>query len=210
MAARVGKIAQCPDHVKRELNRRLDDGQLSPSILPWINALPEVKAMLAEQFDGAEISPQNLTEWRQGGYKDHLAALESVQRLKVLSDWSVQLARASGGDLSEGAVAVRAGQILERLESATEEERAALTDEITALRRSEIEAKRTRQTDRKLELDERRQDLDEQRFQRQTCELFIEYVHDVRAREIAEGKASTEVKVQQLLPILFGTRPKKA
>jgi hypothetical protein len=209
VAARNGKIAQCPEAVKRELNRRLDDGELSPQILPWINGLPEVKAMLAERWEGSEISPQNLTEWRQGGYQDHLEQKELVEKTKSMAEFSLRLAKAAGGDLTEGAVAIRAGQIMAELENTPPEERESLTAQITSLRGKEIDAKKIKQTDKKQELDERRLDLDEKRFQVQAATLFIEYVHDVKAREIAEGKASHDVKVQQLIPILFGHRPKK-
>jgi hypothetical protein len=45
-------------------------GSLLPAsqILPWLNALPEVRAVLAKYFDGSPIIEQNLSRWRHGGY----------------------------------------------------------------------------------------------------------------------------------------------
>jgi hypothetical protein len=38
--------------------------------------LPEVKERLTEKFEGRPINEQNLTNWRQGGYKEWLAHQE--------------------------------------------------------------------------------------------------------------------------------------
>ncbi len=39
-------------------------------LVAWLNSLPEVEAILAAQFAGAQIREQNLSEWRKGGYRD--------------------------------------------------------------------------------------------------------------------------------------------
>ena len=69
MKTRNGKIARLPRSIRDELNRRLDNGETEQVILPWLNALPEVQAVLASQFDATTVKQQNLTNWRQGGYQ---------------------------------------------------------------------------------------------------------------------------------------------
>ena len=69
---RLSKIARLPANIREQLNRRLHDGKLSKSILPWVNSLPETKEVLAENFNSKPITHQNLSEWRRAGYQDWL------------------------------------------------------------------------------------------------------------------------------------------
>ena len=45
--------------------------------MAWLNALPEVQAVVAAEFDGKPIRQQNLPEWKQGGYREWLAQQEA-------------------------------------------------------------------------------------------------------------------------------------
>jgi hypothetical protein len=73
MKTRTGKIARLPKLIRDELNRRLDNGADGPELLAWLNALPEVQAVLAEKFAGRPLSKQNLSDWRLGGYAEWAA-----------------------------------------------------------------------------------------------------------------------------------------
>jgi hypothetical protein len=82
---RNGKIARLPLAVRQELNRRLDNGEQGKKLVAWLNSLPEVQAIVAAEFGGKPIREQNLSEWKQGGYRDWLAkqeALEIAERLR--------------------------------------------------------------------------------------------------------------------------------
>jgi hypothetical protein len=65
---RTGKIARLPYNTRQELNRRLLDNEPGDALLAWLNARPEVQAVLGRQFDGNPISKQNLSDWRTGGF----------------------------------------------------------------------------------------------------------------------------------------------
>ena len=67
---RNGKIAQLPKHVREELNRRLDNGERGQPLLQWLNSQPEVRALVAAEFDGWPLSKHNLSRWRRGGYTE--------------------------------------------------------------------------------------------------------------------------------------------
>jgi hypothetical protein len=67
---RVGKIARIPDGIREQLNYRLVNGEGGPTLLPWLNSLPEVQLVLAHYFGGQAINHQNLSAWRTGGYRD--------------------------------------------------------------------------------------------------------------------------------------------
>src|SRR5260221_1600252 len=67
---RRGKIARLPHDIRDEINSRLHDGEEGVSIVAWLNSHPEVRSVLAELFDSRPINEVNLTEWKQGGYRD--------------------------------------------------------------------------------------------------------------------------------------------
>jgi hypothetical protein len=46
--------------------------------------------------------------------------------------------------------------------------------------------------------------LDQARFRRETCELFLQWAADQRAKDIAAGPASNAEKIEQLGALMFG------
>ena len=65
----TGKITRLPSNIRDQLHQRLANGETSELILPWLNSLPEVKAILDAQFDGQPISDKNLSEYRKRGFR---------------------------------------------------------------------------------------------------------------------------------------------
>ncbi|MDR3401545.1 MAG: hypothetical protein P4L99_03520 [Chthoniobacter sp.] len=74
---RNGKIARLPQAVREELNHRLFNGESGTSLLAWLHGRRDVQDVLAKEFGGRPINAQNLTEWRQGGYREWLDAGEA-------------------------------------------------------------------------------------------------------------------------------------
>ena len=93
---RNGKIARLPRAVRLELNRRLDEGEQGKKLVVWLNALPEVQAIVAAEFGGKPIREQNLSEWKQGGYRDWVAQQEALK-------WPSGLARMRRNGTARGA-----------------------------------------------------------------------------------------------------------
>lgn len=213
--ARTGKIARLPLAIRDEVCRRLRDGEAGSEILPWLNAQPEVREVLARAFKGVEISDQNLTEWRQGGYEDWLKEQRRVDDVHKLSELSFRLAKAAGGNLSEGMLAVAAGKIHSELEALTagggaDGEGLDLTKLVSALaniRGLELETIKTRLKEREVEHKGEALTLEKAKFQRQTAELFLKWYDDRRAKEIAAGAETKDAKVAQLVQLWFGDMP---
>jgi len=65
---RNAKIARLPRPLHDELNQRLAHNEDGATLLDWLNAAPDVKDLLARDFAGEPVSPQNLHEWRQSGF----------------------------------------------------------------------------------------------------------------------------------------------
>ncbi|HEV2693960.1 MAG TPA: hypothetical protein VG347_13785 [Verrucomicrobiae bacterium] len=66
----TGKICRLPRAIREQVNQRLDDGVPGKQLVVWLNGLPEVRALLASEFGGAAINEQNLTNWKQGGFRE--------------------------------------------------------------------------------------------------------------------------------------------
>ena len=66
----TGKISRLPREIREQLNQRMVGGEPGKRLVIWLNELPAVRALLAAEFDGAAINEQNLTNWKQGGFRD--------------------------------------------------------------------------------------------------------------------------------------------
>jgi hypothetical protein len=94
--SRNGKIGRLPRPVRDELNQRLLDGEPGKELVRWLNELPEVKAVLQREFGGRAITEQNLSEWKQGGFRDWLAKTEADEWLADTLEESQESKRAGG------------------------------------------------------------------------------------------------------------------
>lgn len=207
--ARQGKIARLPSAIRRQLNERLQDGALGPEILAWLNGLPEVRAVLAAHFDGADIEAANLSNWRQGGYLDYLRETEREERIRSLADYSARLATASGGHLSAGAQAIAAGRILEVFELAASGEAEGLdlgelVKSLGALHGMEIDQanlalKRSAEERQKASLA-----LARDKFEAQTVDKFIDWAKSEEARKILDSGKPRHVQASLLRSLMFG------
>ena len=90
---RTGKIARLPKDTREEINIRLENGESGPQILEWLNHDLTAQSVLADHFVNPQVSEQNLSEWRQGGYQDWLRqqqtlalASQFVENSRELSD----------------------------------------------------------------------------------------------------------------------------
>lgn len=217
-AAARGKINRLPASIRQQLNVRLRDGEMGPSVLPWLNALPETRALIQRDFGGAEVSPQNLSEWRAGGYAKWLKGQERVEQIARLSEMSLQLARASGGNLSEGAVAIAGGQILEVLENVADlpfgvekgdpsPNLSGLVEALVALRTTELNTHKIAIERTKVAQKDELLAFERQKWQRQTIELFLKFYDAQKAKEIMESGKGKAVKMDELSLLMFGTNP---
>lgn len=97
---RRGKIARLPQHIREVINRHLRDGEDGKSLVAVLNRMPEVKAVMGSEFGGRPIREQNLSEWRQGGYREWVAQQDALEMAGRLGEEAAEL-RQKGGDLTE-------------------------------------------------------------------------------------------------------------
>jgi hypothetical protein len=114
--ARYGKIARLPRGIRAQLNIRLQDNADGAQILAWLNSLPEVRKILAENFDARPINKQNLSDWRLGGFKEWLIHQDILSHAQQLAANQQELQTVIPGrsftDHLAGAVAFRYAAIL--------------------------------------------------------------------------------------------------
>ena len=77
--SRIGKIARLPQKIRDQINEKLYNGEHGVQILYWLNELPVVQGIMQECFGGEPISPQNLSEWNNGGFLDWLTTQELLE-----------------------------------------------------------------------------------------------------------------------------------
>jgi hypothetical protein len=63
-------------------------------IAEWLNTLPKVTSLMAEQFDGQPINEMNLSNWKLGGYLDWEAQQEALAAARQFGADAAQLSRA--------------------------------------------------------------------------------------------------------------------
>jgi hypothetical protein len=154
-----------------------------------------------------------------------------VDRTREMAAWSMKMAEASGGNLAEGAASILAGRILEILENLdglirktdgtdgktgpdeTERERLTLIAEaidqltlaVTRIRKGDHSAENLRLLRERLAQSAQSLKLEQQKFQRQTCELFLKWSDNQRAKEIsAAPNTSNAQKIESLGKLMFG------
>ena len=105
---RQGKIARLPLALRTELNQRLAANEDAAAILAWLNASPEVQAVLARDFGGDPIIKQNLHEWRNGGFIESQTRQELLEQAGDMASDAAECDPAGCGNLIGHLVALLA------------------------------------------------------------------------------------------------------
>ncbi len=171
---RKGKIARLQRHIRDEVNQRLDNGEPGVRIVEWLNELPEVKQVLDAEFEGKPISEVNLSEWKQGGFRDWQAQQELLALAVELKSNASELV-ASGGELSDSLARVLSARLAAMLQGwdgeMTDEIQAQLRGlegfcrEIARLRRGDQGIERMKMEREWLALEAKASELNERRYQ---------------------------------------------
>lgn len=213
----TGKIARLPAMLREEVNRRLNDGHTGPAICDWLNSQEQVKQVLADLFGGECVSPQNLSAWRNGGFRRWQAEQAALARSREADAYSRKLAEASGGNLAENGLAMLTFEVTEmvkdisraRTEGREVDSRnvSVATRALVGARAKELDTHGLRQRERRLEQYERALKLAESRFNLRFAETFLEKLDDRDSRAIASSDKPRETKLAELVKHWFGEMP---
>jgi hypothetical protein len=220
--ARQGKIARLPHALREEVNLRLMDGQTSGVILSWLNAEGQAMKVWEAHFEGMAASPQNLSEWRSGGYREWIARREKADNLKTLSSFAVDLAK-SGGHIADGAAAILSGHILEALEQSANlavtggsddanadpaAGLAKMASAVASMQSAAIARERLDLDKRKAGQKDQSLALDREKFEKQTVKMLMDYARKPEVQAVLTSRESKSVQMDKLHAMLFGHGPK--
>jgi len=195
------KIGRLPWALRNEINHMIRDGRTGTDILARINSSPEWHAV----SDGADVNPQNLSDWRTTGYADWLSEQDKTEHIRQLASLSQQIVEQSGGDPAAVGSRILAGNLLTCLEAASPADTVELAKALTSLRTAEINSRRADIQASQLDLRNREFTLEQARWQRQTCELYLKWYADQAALNIVTDRATdTDAKTEALGRLMFG------
>ena len=107
---RKGKIARLPHAIRERLNLRLQDNEPGDTLLAWLNGQETVQTVLKEQFEGAAITKQNLSEWRTGGFAEWVLGQEVVYEAQDTDEGARRLDAVTDASLPDRLATVLAGR----------------------------------------------------------------------------------------------------
>ena len=204
---RNGKIARLPREVREQLNRRLYDGEPGVGLVEWLNTLTEVQEVVRAEFGGRPVREQNLSEWKQGGYRDWLAQQEALEMVRRLSADADELQEATTEPLTDKLAVWVAARYVVAAKSLSGEQADGAGDwkqlrefcnDVVALRRGDHYADR-------LQIERERLEFDQGQVKKKTEEEFWEWAKDPAIREkICQGFMNCQQKLQLIRETLFG------
>jgi len=112
--SRHGKIARLPGPIREQVNVRLQNGENGQDIIAWLNSNDEATAVLAQHFGGQEINDTNLSQWRQGGYRDWEVMQASLDEANRIVSEGLELDKVGGEGAGGPAGGVAGGAIYRR------------------------------------------------------------------------------------------------
>lgn len=196
------KIGRLPFAIRNELNERIRDGVKGTDILSWLNATKEFKAVMKSEKCGP-LNPQNLTDWRDTGYADWLTDQGEADRLRRVTESTMSLIQATGGDPSTVAARMAAASLIDALTKYDgPEELNNAARSIAALRNAELSHEKNQLSREKLAMDGQTLELAKAKFRRETCELFLKWQGNKAAQAIAKGPGTNDDKIQKLLAFM--------
>jgi len=191
--ARQGKFARLPAKIREEVNKQLLDGKSGPSILAWLKTNGFM-----------DLTEQNLSEWRKGGYQDWLKSEGQMAKIRERAELAMRMAQAAGGDsLGQSIVTRIAGDLDEKLDALAENDLLKLRpllDSILFAEKLKLEKRKLSQKDEVIA-------ITRDKFHRDTAEYILKYFENEQVRKIVEGKGDKEVKMDRLVKAIWGERP---
>ncbi len=208
---RNGKIARLTREIRDSLNRRLQDGEPGVRLVAWLNGLPDTQRVLATDFGGRNISEQNLSEWKAGGYRDWLARQETLAQARELAADAKELTAATDGKLTDHLATVLAARYAAALSSwdgeVTEEFRRKLRL-LRSLCQDIVELRRGDHSGARLNLEQERLTREREKTEEEVVEHFKRWAKNPEVRDwLLKDWISPEERERRIREI-YGLSPK--
>jgi hypothetical protein len=209
--ARNGKIARLPREICDELNRRLQNGEQGGPLLAWLNALPEVSAVMAREFAGCAVSKQNLCEWRAGGFAEWQARQETLDQARELAADASEITAATDGRLTDHLATVLAVRYASALQGWNGEVTEEFRRKLRALRglcQDIVELRRGDHSGARLKMEQERLEREREKTEDEVVAHFQRWLKNPEVRDlVCQNYVSPEERERRLREI-FGRPPK--
>lgn len=190
-STRKGKVARLPYEIREQINAMLRDG------LP----ASRLNTFLIENGHEA-VNDQNWTNWRQGGYQDWLQEQDYLDSVRNKHETIRRSLEAGGFSVLDKAIFEVATNLAN-----SDLDPIKVAGAISSLKVAVDGSRRTDVAERRASVAEQALKILEQKFERETCKLFMKWHADKKAKEIADSKSTNEVKIDQLRELIFGRPP---
>lgn len=188
---RKGKIARLPYEIREQINEMLRDGVPASRLNTFL---------MQNGFEA--VNDQNWTNWRQGGYQDWLKEQAYIDTVREKHESIRREIEAGGFSVIDKTIYEVATDIAN-----SDLDPGAAAKAIASLKKAVTGADAVKIAERRANVAEEALKLAKNKFERETCALFLKWHDNQKAREIADGKASSEVKMDQLHDLIFGRPP---
>jgi hypothetical protein len=203
---RTGKIARLPRAVREQLNRRLRDGEQGKRLVAWLKSLPEVQSVLAAEFSGRTLSEQNLSEWKQGGYREWLVHQEAVERASELAASAEELTGAAGALADHLAVVLTAryAAALAEWDGNPESGISRKLRVLRALCQDVVELRRGDHSAARLKIEQAHADREKQQTEEEVFQYFRRWAANPKVRASICGDCVTAEEREERMRQAFG------
>jgi len=210
---RIGKIARLPREIRGQLNRRLQDGEPGRQLVAWLNALPDVQAVLRRDFDGRPINEPNLTDWKQGGYCEWVTRQEVLTQAAEMAADAEELAEVTQGRMADHLAMVLTARYAAELAACNGEQGDELRRRLRALRElchDVVELQRGSHNAARVKIEQARLDRDREKAEEDVVEVFLRWIDFPKVRDHVFGEAASLEDRKARLLELFSRKPDPA
>jgi hypothetical protein len=204
---RTGKIARLPREIRERLNRRLQDGESGRQLIEWLNSLPEAQAVLDRDFDGRHINDQNLSDWKQGGYRDWLVQEEALSQAGELAANAEELTEVSQGRMADHLATVLTARYAAVLAAWNDEEGDELTRKLRPLRdlcHNVVELRRGEHYAARLKIEQTLLERSQEKTDEDLIEYILKWIEYPKVRDCICAEASSPNERRERLRELLG------
>ena len=188
---RKGKFARLPYETREQLCRYMRDGWTGKKLFAWL---------ATAAADHGPFNDVNLTNWRQGGYKDWLKEQDKLDAIRSKSETIRRELEAGGFSVLDKSIYDLAEKISD---SIADPAKAAAA--IATLKNAVTLAERTKISALRATIAQETANVYREKFQRDTCVLFRKWYADENVRAImSDPEATDDQRTERLGQRMFG------